>query len=96
MVHHQEDILLSQVIKAYPFGEDMPDQFMVDFTGTFLVRTACITVKNICPVQRCSIPVFDLSGIGKFTPVVSQDHREQPVKILCAKDCVKRIKYPDD
>lgn len=66
------------------------------FTGTFLVRTACITVKNICPVQRCSIPVFDLSGIGKFTPVVSQDHREQPVKILCAKDCVKRIKYPDD
>ena len=46
MVHHQEYILLCQVIKAAPFGQDAPYQFVVDFTGALLIRLAWITVKT--------------------------------------------------
>ena len=57
VVHHQEDILLCQIIIACPYGQDAPDQLMVDLAGAFLVRTALITVKDICPVQGYFSPL---------------------------------------
>lgn len=47
-------------------------------------------------MQGYFLTVFDLFGIRELTPVVSQDNRKQPAKVLCAKDSVERIKYPDN
>lgn len=39
VVHHQGYISLGQIIKAFSLRQDTADQFMIDFAGTFLIRT---------------------------------------------------------
>lgn len=56
VVHHQEHILLCQVIKAAPFGQDAPYQLVVDFTGALLIGLAWITVKHIGSVAGNPVP----------------------------------------
>ena len=46
VVHHSGHILLCQVIKTAPLGENPTDQFVVDLDCPFLVRTAGITVVD--------------------------------------------------
>ena len=46
VVHHSGHILLCQVVKAAPLGENPTDQFVVDLDCPFLVRTAGITVVD--------------------------------------------------
>ena len=92
MVHHQGYISLGQIIKAFSLRQDTADQFMIDFAGTFLIRTTRITIKEVCTAHRYCIPVLNLLWIGKLTSVIRKYNRKQMVEILCPKNTVKRLK----
>ena len=50
MVHHQGNILLYQFIETASFWQDTTYQFMVDFTGSFLISTpAYLLIRAVMP-----------------------------------------------
>ena len=48
MVHHQSNILLCQFIETASFWQNTTYQFMIDFTGSFLIRSTWIAIKYLC------------------------------------------------
>ena len=52
MIHHQENIILCQMIETGSLWKDPADKFMIDLNGSFFIRaTRMITVEHICPMQ---------------------------------------------
>ena len=47
MIHHQGDIILSQIIEAGSFREYVPDEFMIALAAALLVCLLRITVKHV-------------------------------------------------
>ena len=59
MVHHQSNILLCQLIETASFWQDTTYQFMVDFTGSFLIRSTWIAIKYLCSIAWNGATFFD-------------------------------------
>lgn len=92
MVHHQRDIFLCQTIKRGPFRKDPADQFVVDLTGTFLIRTARIAVKDIRAAKTMFFRrKFNCFRIGKLTSIIRQDDRKEPAEIRPPKQTVQPV-----
>jgi hypothetical protein len=61
VIHHQEHILLCQVIKAVTLRQNASYQLMIDFTRSLLIELARITIKHLGSV------VWNLvSGLNGF------------------------------
>ena len=91
MIHHQEDVFLSKIIKAASLWEDTPYQFMVHLAGTLLIGRARVTIKDLRPAIRARFPIFYLLRIGKLASVIGKDDREQLVKRFRTKYTIKGI-----
>ncbi len=63
MVHHQSNILLCQLIETASFWQDTTYQFMVDFTGSFLIRSPWIAIKYLCSIAWNGATFFDFLWI---------------------------------
>lgn len=63
MVHHQSNILLCQLIETASFWQDTTYQFMVDFTGSFLIRSTWIAIKYPCSIAWNGATFFDFLWI---------------------------------
>ncbi len=65
VVHHSEDIFLCKIIHTDSFRNHTPNQLMVYLTGSFLIRTARITIVDTCPAKTCilNIVVPVLNGL---------------------------------
>ena len=100
MVHHPCDVFLSQIVKAGSFRKYAADEFMVDLDRTFLVGTACIAVKDVCPAEPIAFdnvfPIFDLLGVGEFASVVGQNDRKQPIEPQSAELLIQAVKDVED
>ena len=89
MVHHPDDILLGQIVKARSFRKHTANKLMINFDCTFLVRRTGVTVKDAGATESKSVngifSILDLLRIGELASVVGQDYRKQPVKEIAAK-----------
>lgn len=65
VVHHKRDILLGTKAKILPLGDEAANEFMISFTGTFLVGRRRIAVKEMSPTYAVG-PKFNCGGIGEF------------------------------
>ena len=91
MIHHQGNIFLCQVIEAASLRQDAPYQFMVHFTGPFLIRSTWITIEYIRSSSGNGLPLLDCFRIRKFTSIVCQDNREQTVKCFASQGLVQQV-----
>lgn len=72
MIHHKRDICLYIIVHGSAFRNNGPDEPVVVFAGTFLVRTVGITEKYFCALSPVN-GTFHAFDIQKFMAVVGKD-----------------------
>lgn len=90
MIHHQAYTALIIDGDISSLWDKTADELMVPFSGTFLMGSVWITVKDLCP--RLSIFIFFNGGrIGKFAAIVSQKQREYFFEVIGSEFFIKTV-----
>ena len=70
MGHHENDILLSQVVERSAGGKDSADKLMIPFDIGLLSRSIWVAIKDM------NIIALDGRWIGELGAIICQDNRE--------------------
>ncbi len=84
MVHLQADISLCEPIQGMPFGDDIPDRFVVSFDSSLFIWSGRVAVKDTGPLTAVKV-VFQGHGVGKLRAVVRRQHGYKLFKAVGAK-----------
>ena len=91
VVHHKRDILLGVKAKVLSLGDEAADEFMISFTGSFLVRRGRVTIKEMSPTYTVR-PEFDCRWIGEFRAIIGQKNIEETVEGISPEGAAERFK----